>query len=180
MNRFVIAEPDKCIGCRTCEIACVLAHPTGAENDLTPENFHPRLKVVKGLSMSAPVQCHHCENAPCVKICPTNAMTTKGVKTEDCIGCGLCSIVCPFGAITIAESVAEKCDLCADREEGPACVKACTKRAISVIDPAKIKIKNQEKYLAKLAGEYDIGSTSNRSFVHFITSAARARLALDE
>ncbi len=60
----------------------------------------------------------------------------------------------------IAESVAEKCDLCADREEGPACIKAYTKRAISVIDPAKIKIKNQEKYLAKLAGEYDVGSTS--------------------
>ena len=52
--------------------------------------------------------------------------------------------------------------------------------ANSVIDPAKIKIKNQEKYLAKLAGEYDVGSTSGRGFVHFVTSAARARLALDE
>ena len=39
---------------------------------------------------------------------------------------------------------------------------------------------NQEKYLAKLAGEYDVGSTSGRGFVHFVTSAARARLALDE
>ena len=63
MNRFVIAEPDKCIGCRTCEVACVLAHPTGAENDLTPENFRPRLRLVKGLKLTAPVQCRQCENA---------------------------------------------------------------------------------------------------------------------
>ena len=47
---------------------------------------------------------------------------------------------------------------------------------ISIIVP----VYNQEKYLAKLAGEYDVGSTSGRGFVHFVTSAARARLALDE
>ena len=78
MNRFVIAEPDKCIGCRTCEVACVLAHPTGAENDLTPENFRPRLRLVKGLKLTAPVQCRQCENAPCVNVCPTGALTLKG------------------------------------------------------------------------------------------------------
>ena len=159
---------DACDGCNNCVNMCASIHSA------------PRIKIIEHDSAYYSLVCQHCENAPCVKICPTNAMTTDGVKTEDCIGCGLCSIICPFGAITIAESVAEKCDLCADREEGPACIKACTKRAISVIDPAKIKIKNQEKYLAKLAGEYDVGSTSGRGFVHFVTSAARARLALDE
>ena len=51
MNRFVIAEPDKCIGCRTCEVACALAHPigTGTGEALSPANFRPRLKLVKGL-----------------------------------------------------------------------------------------------------------------------------------
>lgn len=96
MNRFVIAEPDKCIGCRTCEVACVLAHPTGAENDLTPENFRPRLRLVKGLKLTAPVQCRQCENAPCVNVCPTNALVysadTVQLIRERCIGCpDLCS-----------------------------------------------------------------------------------------
>ena len=141
----IFVNRDACDGCNNCVNMCASIHSA------------PRIKIIEHDSAYYSLVCQHCENAPCVKICPTNAMTTKGVKTEDCIGCGLCSIVCPFGAITIAESVAEKCDLCAE-----------------------IKIKNQEKYLAKLAGEYDIGSTSNRSFVHFITSAARARLALDE
>ena len=88
-------------------------------------------------------------------------------------------MACPFGAMTFQSSVAEKCDLCADREEGPACIKACTKRAISIVDPAKIKAKNQEKFLSKMAGLYEPNNKQS-SFVHIITSQARARLVLDE
>ena len=88
-------------------------------------------------------------------------------------------MVCPFGAMTFQSKVAEKCDLCADREEGPACIKACTKRAISVADPEKVRAKNQEKYLAKMAGLYEPDSGKG-GFVHVITSQARARLVLDE
>ena len=67
----------------------------------------------------------------------------------------------------------------ADREEGPACIKACTKRAITVADPEKIRAKNQEKYLAKMAGLYEPDGGKG-GFVHVITSQARARLVLDE
>ena len=88
-------------------------------------------------------------------------------------------MVCPFGAMTFQASIAEKCDLCADRDEGPACIKACTKRAISVVDPAKIKSKNQEKFLAKMAGLYEPEGKKS-GFVHIITSQARARLVLEE
>ena len=91
----------------------------------------------------------------------------------------VCVMVCPFGAMTYTASIAEKCDLCADREEGPACVKACTKRAISIVDPAKVKAKNQEKFISKLAGLYEPDSKKG-GFVHVITSQARARLVLDE
>ena len=88
-------------------------------------------------------------------------------------------MICPFGAMTFQASVAEKCDLCADREDGPACIKACTKRAIRVVDPAKIKAQNQEKFLAKLAGAYEPDKQKG-SFVHVLTSQARARLVLEE
>ena len=106
------------------------------------------------------------------------------VNRDACDGCNNCVNMCASihsaPRIKIIEHDSAYYSLVCQHCENAPCVKACTKRAISVIDPAKIKIKNQEKYLAKLAGEYDIGSTSNRSFVHFITSAARARLALDE
>ena len=47
MNDFVVADPKRCIGCRTCEVACVLAH--GGENaleNLNAASFYPRLQVI--------------------------------------------------------------------------------------------------------------------------------------
>ncbi len=166
MNRFVIADPEKCIGCRTCEVACVLGHPTGAENDLTPENFHPRLKVVKGLEMSAPVQCHNCENAPCVRVCPTNALVyqdgTVQLLEDRCIACQSCVLACPFGAIEVITKqikladlgpktvkknvcVANKCDLCINLPDGPQCVKVCPTKALQLIDMSALQAKVKEK-----------------------------------
>ncbi len=166
MNRFVIAEPDKCIGCRTCEVACVLAHPTGAENDLTPENFRPRLRLVKGLKLTAPVQCRQCENAPCVNVCPTNALVyrdnTVQLIRERCIGCQTCVLACPFGAMQIVSRpvkqaelgpltvrktvrVAQKCDFCIDVPEGPQCVSVCPTKALHIVDTGTLEEKINEK-----------------------------------
>ena len=156
-----------CDGCMNCESMCESVHTAS------------RIKIIKHDSAYYSIVCQHCENAPCITICPTDAITEEGVATDKCIGCGLCVMVCPFGAMTYTASIAEKCDLCADREEGPACVKACTKRAISIVDPAKVKAKNQEKFISKLAGLYEPDSKKG-GFVHVITSQARARLALDE
>jgi len=161
MNRFVIAEPDKCIGCRTCEVACAMAHPvgTGAET-LSPANFRPRLKLVKGLNVSAPVQCRHCVNAPCVNSCPTNALVydrdTVQLIEERCIGCQTCVVACPFGAMEMASrpvkkpnlgtartrtmvTIAHKCDLCIDRPDGQACVNVCPTKALHLIDSGSIE-----------------------------------------
>ena len=168
MNRFVIAEPNKCIGCRTCEVACALAHPIGdgTAQALSPENFKPRLHLVKDLKTTAPVQCRQCENAPCVNVCPTNALVyhegTVQLLESRCIGCQTCVLACPFGAMemilkpvtqqnfgsssvrsTIA--VAHKCDLCIDLASGPACITVCPTNALFLIDPAGLDTINGKR-----------------------------------
>ncbi len=60
MTSFIMANPASCIGCRTCEIACALEHATESAA------FAPRLTVLRLDTLSVPVMCHQCENAPCV------------------------------------------------------------------------------------------------------------------
>ena len=173
MNRFVIADPEKCIGCRTCEIACVLAHPVEGYSglDLPPEYFRPRLKLVKTRTTTTPVQCRQCENAPCVNVCPTEALVygrdIVQFLVEHCIGCQSCVIACPFGAMEMVDmpvrqqnwgplhvkstvSVAQKCDLCTEVSTGPACITVCPTKALYLVDSAGVR-NHIEKKRAKSA-----------------------------
>ena len=76
MNRFIMADAEKCIGCRTCEVACAVAH----QDDFTAQAFTSRLRVVKGDAYTTAVGCHQCEDAPCANVCPTHAISrTAGV-----------------------------------------------------------------------------------------------------
>ena len=127
---FVFADPNRCIGCKTCMVACIRSH-TGSEVT------GPRLQLVTTRKVSAPISCHHCIDAPCVK----------------CIGCQNCVLACPFGAIAIGskpkvelfggisfgagqEPVVVKCDLCVGRNGGPACVEACPTEGLYLADGA--------------------------------------------
>ena len=98
MNRFVIADPEWCIGCNTCLAACSDVHKTEGLQ------YHPRLTLVKTDTKTAPVMCRHCDDAPCKQVCPVNAISFKDdavyLNETLCIGCKLCGLVCPFGAIT--------------------------------------------------------------------------------
>lgn len=71
MNRFILADPEKCIGCRTCEVACMMSHQSSA----TPEALTSRIRVVKGETFTTAVGCHQCEDAPCANVCPTGPFT---------------------------------------------------------------------------------------------------------
>ncbi|POT60012.1 hydrogenase-4 F-S subunit [Citrobacter amalonaticus] len=97
MNRFVVADPQWCIGCNTCLAACSDVHKAQGLQQ------HPRLAMVKTSSQTAPVLCRHCEEAPCKQVCPVNAITRldDAIQLNEtlCIGCKLCGLVCPFGAI---------------------------------------------------------------------------------
>jgi len=165
MNCFVVANPDKCIGCRTCEIACVVAHSDKSlfTAGTAEVEFNPRLKVIKTATVSAPIQCRHCENAPCANVCPVGAITNKGnsiqVDPAACVGCKTCMLACPFGAIDLVSEyyegekclqeglkisqgaglcakdriIANKCDLCVDRPGGPACIEVCPTAAFQLV-----------------------------------------------
>ena len=64
MNRFIIADPKKCIGCHTCEVACVVSHQeqeTGIET-VVKDEFFPRIHVMKGYTISTAVVCRQCED----------------------------------------------------------------------------------------------------------------------
>lgn len=90
--------------------------------------------AIKG---SISLHCQHCEDAPCVKACMSGALS-KDAKTgatlhdkEKCVGCWMCVMVCPFGAIVrdVENHIAVKCDLCPDRDDYT-CVVACPTGAL--------------------------------------------------
>ncbi len=151
MTRFILASPEACIGCRTCEVACALEHVAeGAE-------FHPRLKVLRLDHLSVPVMCHQCENAPCVSSCPVAALTMGNEQVEAdaarCIGCQSCVVACPFGVITIDVSAAHspaivKCDLCPGRERGPACIDVCPTAALSMMTAERLATLQKQRKIA--------------------------------
>ena len=98
MNRFVIADPEKCIGCYTCEAACVNVH------EKVGLAAYPRLQVTHTSVGTMPLQCRNCDDAPCEKVCPVKAITFENrsvqINESVCIGCKMCALACPFGAIT--------------------------------------------------------------------------------
>lgn len=149
---MLFVEVSRCMGCRSCEIACAVAH--SASKDLFEalgEEPRPtsRVKVEAAEESAVPLQCRHCEDAPCVAICTTKALEKLGpnlpvlIKEERCIGCKFCIMVCPFGVIGLRADgkVALKCDLCIERlevGEDPACVAACPTKALRFLPPNEV------------------------------------------
>ena len=133
----------KCIGCRSCEIAC-------NEQNGNPAEIHwRRFGEIEGgtwpntqrsyLSMG----CNHCLDAECVKGCPVEAYTkdpATGIvlhSADACIGCQYCVWNCPYSVpqFNPERGVVGKCDMCHGRlEDGlePACVNACPEAAIEI------------------------------------------------
>ena len=154
----LVIDLDTCVGCHACVIACKGWNtenygaplsdqaPYGAEPTGTFLNRVHSYEVQPDAGAAqlvhVPKSCLHCEDAPCVTVCPTGASYKRVedgivlVNESDCIGCGLCAWACPYGAreMDAAEGVMKKCTLCVDRiynqnlpeaDREPACVRTC-------------------------------------------------------
>lgn len=136
---FVI-DNRKCIGCHACTTACKSEHdvPVGVNRTWVKQ-------VEKGdfpdtRRLFSVMRCNHCTDAPCVTICPTEALNVRedGIVDFDgdrCIGCKSCMQACPYDALYIdpETSTAAKCNFCAHRIDlglEPACVNVCPEEAI--------------------------------------------------
>ena len=97
MNPFVIADSRRCIGCFACQAACVENHRRAGLQ------AYPRLIVGYMPEGTMPVQCRQCDDAPCATVCPVKAiairLSTVQLDETVCIGCKMCGLACPFGAI---------------------------------------------------------------------------------
>jgi anaerobic carbon-monoxide dehydrogenase iron sulfur subunit len=143
---------ERCLGCHSCELACAVEHSQSKKLSLAINESPPpgyRVNVITGDGVVGPLQCRHCEDAPCVIVCPSGALVKSDdgpvlLKHELCVGCRLCLIACPFGVIYAdAEGKAViKCDLCRERlmaGEDPACVSACPTKALRFCEPENVK-----------------------------------------
>ena len=149
----MLVDATRCAsGCDACVKACATEH--GLEMTDRPEIDAQWIRKVdliddnSGREISLPVMCQHCEDAPCVAVCPTGASFRREdgivlVNKHTCIGCRYCMMACPYKArsfihINLAgqrthsprgKGTVESCTFCVhrvDRDREPACVEACT------------------------------------------------------
>jgi carbon-monoxide dehydrogenase iron sulfur subunit len=147
MRKVIAVDIGRCLACKSCEIACAVAHSaSGRLEEAAVEQPKPqkRVTVEAAGEFAVPMQCRHCEDAPCIAVCPTGAIyrhkadTPVLIEQARCIGCKYCIVVCPFGVID-AESRGKavvKCDFCIERSKAgkePACVEACPTKALKLV-----------------------------------------------
>jgi carbon-monoxide dehydrogenase iron sulfur subunit len=147
MDKTIVVDIKKCLACKSCEIACALAHSKSKEIEkaVTESPRPQRMVTVEAAGeFSVPIQCRHCEDALCIEICPTGAIQRENeqspvlINKEMCIGCKLCVLICPFGVLQIGRQgrAIVKCDMCYERaKEGklPMCVEACPTKALKQV-----------------------------------------------
>ena len=164
MKGVIVIDIEKCLGCKSCQIQCALEHSQSKDlykaiYEYPPPKGRVTVEVVDDLI--TPLQCRHCEDAPCVKVCPSRAIEKSGgdepvlIDNERCIGCEWCIIVCPFGVISMdsASKAVINCDLCIERlkeDKVPACVEGCPTKALQFKSLKEVTSEKRRKYLTSI------------------------------
>lgn len=131
MRARLVVNPNLCIGCRTCELACSFTHSVAGQPGRT------RIFMLDGgfKELWVPVTCLQCDDPACVKSCLVDALRrneeTGAVELNEdkCVKCMACVAACPFGCAIIdhAHDRVVKCDLCGG---DPACARFCPTKAL--------------------------------------------------
>ncbi|MDP2719233.1 MAG: 4Fe-4S dicluster domain-containing protein [Dehalococcoidia bacterium] len=104
MARYgMVIDLSKCMGCCGCMMACKVEHttPPGVSWVRVLNRENGKYPAVSRTIM--PVQCNHCKDAACVKVCPTGATSKREdgiveIDSDKCVGCRYCMMACPFGS----------------------------------------------------------------------------------
>jgi len=158
----ILIRYDRCLGCRSCELACSVAHSKAGSllgAVLAGEKPTSRIFVNQVDDKKVPLNCRHCEDAPCIDACITGAMhrDQAGVVTNEggtgrCTGCWMCVMVCPYGVIRsdLERRKAVKCDrACNDDSGKPACVRACPTGALILAPVEELSGERRRQFLVR-------------------------------
>jgi tetrathionate reductase subunit B len=137
-KRFgMLVDMRKCIGCQACTVSCSVENlpPIGQFRTTVLQYEIDKPGGAAPAMVSLPRLCNHCDEPPCVPVCPVQATFQRSdgivlVDNERCVGCGYCVQACPYDArfINHETQTADKCTFCEHRLEVgllPACVESC-------------------------------------------------------
>lgn len=152
MQKILIVDHERCTGCRLCELVCSVKN-TGMSNP-SRSRIHIIKWEMEGFEL--PMVCQQCESAPCMAVCPVDALSRDGdlgrvvIDYDLCIGCKLCVAACPFGGMgidTVAKKVI-KCELC---DGDPACVKFCQPQALQYVPASTVNLRKKREAGSKFS-----------------------------
>jgi carbon-monoxide dehydrogenase iron sulfur subunit len=163
MMKEIFVRLDRCMGCKSCEMACAVEHSANKSLfEAVAERPGPvrRVYVEMAEGQKVPLVCRHCEDAPCVAVCRTGAMVqdpatgTVDRNVESCVGCWMCVMICPYGVIGRHAEVraAVKCDRCKELDI-PACVRACPTGTLIYATTREFTEMMRKEAAAKIARE---------------------------